>query len=490
MKLYSVELPYVDSAALFYKVSDEHWAIFLDSGVIDGKPPTSRHANYDVLAIRPHSTLVFDGGFSYFQKGETHHKLPGDPIALLQAIIPELDDPEDNQFAYVPGALGYFSYDLARQYETLPTLALNDENLPEMAMGIYHVIVLVDHQEKKTRLLHLGEDEQVLALRTFWSELIEHTADFSDMFEDIGMQRDYLTKTNSQENLTREDYERCFKQIRKYTVEGDCYQVNMAKRFSAEVDGDSWYTYQKLRSLSPAPYASFINLPFAQVLSNSPESFIECIAGNVVTSPIKGTRGRDLEDPENDKRIAESLFQSNKDRAENLMIVDLMRNDLSRCCELGSVRVPTLFSVHTFANVHHLISTVKGRLKPELHSLDLLRSCFPGGSITGAPKIRAMEIIEELEPHRRGLYCGSIGYIGANGDLQTNIAIRTIVVKGGVARYSAGGGLVIDSDVDEEYQEIIDKASVMNKVLELNLETKPEKAPEPSFDFDFELSLD
>jgi len=466
MKLYSLELPYINSADLFDKVADEHWAIFLDSGVVDGQKPSQDHANYDVLAIRPHATLVFDNRSSFYQQADTHRRLHGDPISLLQSIIPKLDDADKNAYAYVPGALGYFSYDLARQYETLPTLARNDENLPEMAVGIYHVIVLVDHNAKKTWLLNIGDSQETVEIRSFWNNLILHISDFSDQFDSNQSDSRCLISEPPSENLTRKNYEYCFKTIRKYTVEGDCYQVNMAKRFSAQVEGDAWVTYRRLRSLSPAPYGAYINLPFAQVLSNSPESFIECLDGKVVTSPIKGTRARDHSDPENDWRIAEELFFSAKDRAENLMIVDLMRNDLSRCCELNSVKVPKLFSVHSFANVHHLISTVKGRVKEGLHSLDLFRSCFPGGSITGAPKIRAMEIIEELEPHRRGLYCGSIGYVGANGDLQTNIAIRTIVVKGGIARYSAGGGLVIDSSLEEEYQEIIDKASMMKKVLE------------------------
>jgi len=465
MKLHSVDLPYIDSAKLFDKVATENWAIFLDSGVIEGEKSVSVHAHYDVLAIRPDSTLVFDNDVSYYQKSDIHRKLHGDPIALLQTIIPKMDKQDDDSFAYVPGALGYFSYDLARRYESIPTLAQNDENLPEMAMGVYHVIVVVDHKLKKTQLLYLGDADSTLVLVSFWRDLILQAVEVDGLFSGESFSLSSFSIGQMSENLTRENYEYCFNKIRQYTIDGDCYQVNMAKRFSTKVEGDAWDTYLELRKLSPAPYASYINLPFAQVLSNSPESFIACIDRKVVTSPIKGTRPRDHTDPKRDQAIAEELFFSPKDRAENLMIVDLMRNDLSRCCELGSVRVPTLFSVHAFANVHHLISTVKGRLKPELHSLDLFRSCFPGGSITGAPKVRAMEIIEELEPHRRGLYCGSIGYIGANGDLQTNIAIRTTVIKGGVARYSAGGGLVIDSDLDEEYQEIIDKASVMNKVF-------------------------
>jgi len=282
MKLYSVELPYVDSVDLFDKVADEHWAIFLDSGVIDGKSTVSQHANFDVMAIRPHSTLVFDNGASFFEKGEVYRKLHGDPIALLQALIPTLDDDDENDFAYVPGALGYFSYDLARQYQEIPTLALNEENLPEMAMGIYYVIVLVDHESKRTFILQLGESEEAIAVRNYWHELILHTEEYADIFEERNIRERCLIKDKTSENLTRKNYEYCFNQIRKYTVEGDCYQVNMSKRFSAKVEGDAWVTYRELRKISPAPYAAYMNFPFAKVLSNSPESFIECVVESLL----------------------------------------------------------------------------------------------------------------------------------------------------------------------------------------------------------------
>jgi len=473
MNLHAITLPYIDSADLFERVAGQEWAIFLDSGVVNQKKSVSKHANYDVLAIRPESTIVFESGISFCwdQQEQVQKKLSGDPIALLQGLIPKIDENSKNseKYAYVPGALGYFSYDLAREYESLPVLAINDENLPEMAVGIYSVIVLVDHIKKKTFLLSLGESEHTKTLVSFWSELINYCVKLDEVSNGFSVSDCAFSVNEIKENLNFEDYSECFERVRKYTIEGDCYQVNLAKRFSAEINDEnlesSWPIYDHLRKLSPAPYGAYMNLPFAQVLSNSPESFIKCIGREVTTSPIKGTKPRDHKDHLRDNAIADSLLNSEKDRAENLMIVDLMRNDLSRCCELGSVKVPKLFAVHSFANVHHLISTVTGILRKGLHSLDLFRSCFPGGSITGAPKIRAMEIIEELEPHRRGLYCGAIGYVGANGDLQTNIAIRTMVIKDGVIRYSAGGGLVIDSQLEEEYQEIIDKAKMMNETL-------------------------
>jgi para-aminobenzoate synthetase component 1 len=477
MKIAVTELPYVNSADLFDKVADQPWAIFLDSGTTEHLAEQGNHADFDVMAIKPQSTLVFDGQLTNFRHGTIDDSLYGEPLAILQTAIPIAENQDQFDEPYLPGALGYFSYDLARQYEGVPTHAQDPEQLPMMAIGIYFVILLIDHRRKVCRLIQLGDSQEIQAIVDEWSDLVAWTAEFEQGSEELDedrvgeprpklpFQTGGLLSGLLKENMNRDVYRKNFKTIRDYTIAGDCYQVNLTKQFSAQVAGDAWLTYRYLRAQSPAPYGCYMNFPFAQILSNSPESFIQCRDRLVVTSPIKGTRPRAHHNDEIDKAEAQALKNSAKDRAENLMIVDLMRNDLSRCCELGSVKVPKLFEVHSFANVHHLISTVTGKLKKELHAIDLFRACFPGGSITGAPKIRAMQIIEELEPTRRGLYCGSIGYIGVDGSLETNIAIRTIVVKDGVARYSAGGGLVIDSEVEDEYQELLDKARMMTEAL-------------------------
>ncbi|MEM7357891.1 MAG: aminodeoxychorismate synthase component I [Pseudomonadota bacterium] len=452
---------YLDGATLFSLVADQPWAIFLDSGVVSRDMHQSWKTSFDVLAIKPTTTFVTNGNSTLITERDRECESDADPLSLVEAKLAELDFDGNPDLQYLPGALGYFGYDLARRFERLPELAANDEQLPEMAVGIYSTVVVIDHEAGETRLISLDSDQRQLSE---WQERIERTLNQS------GDQHDEQTSTRLssepiQSNMDEQQYQQKFQAVRDYTVAGDCYQVNLAKRFSSKVAGNAWHTYRALRKASPAPYGAFLNLPFAQVLSNSPESFIQCRNRLVTTSPIKGTMPRDHADPANDRAIADRLRRSRKDRAENLMIVDLMRNDLSRCCEHGTVKVPKLFALHSFANVHHLISTITGKLREELHALDLLRSCFPGGSITGAPKIRAMQIIEELEPHRRGLYCGSIGYVGVDGGLETNIAIRTMVVKDGVARFSAGGGLVIDSQVEQEYQEIIDKARMMTEAL-------------------------
>jgi para-aminobenzoate synthetase component 1 len=466
--LTSFDYPYVDSAALFSKVADQHWAVFLDSGVIEAHRPVTKHADYDVLAINPEVTLITQGDYTTIDNGGAAYRSDVDPLKLLKLELRgwhnHAVDQGQTEFAYGPGALGYFSYDLSRRFEEMPTLAQDNAQLPEMAMGLYGVVVVVDHLLKTTTVVARLDSEQAQSTLRQWQLLLDQHC-LTGALATKSAVKVKLMSDQIEENMDRQQYQQRFAAVRDYTVAGDCYQVNLTKQFSANVQGNAWQTYFELRDQSPAPYGAFINLPFAQILSNSPESFIQCRQRQVITSPIKGTSPRDHANPENDQKIAKQLENSPKDRAENLMIVDLMRNDLSRCCELASIRVPKLFALHSFANVHHLISTVTGTLKSSLHVLDLLRACFPGGSITGAPKIRAMQIIEELEPHRRGLYCGAIGYVGADGNLETNIAIRTIVVKDGVARYSAGGGLVIDSQQDQEYQEIIDKARMMTQAL-------------------------
>jgi para-aminobenzoate synthetase component 1 len=265
-------------------------------------------------------------------------------------------------------------------------------------------------------------------------------------------------------SFTREAYAEAFRRVQAHIRAGDCYQVNLTQRFSARVAGDPWQAYLQLREINPAPYSAYLDWPDGAILCSSPESFL-CVRGeHVVTKPIKGTRPRSS-DTMRDRALAEALRVSTKDRAENVMIVDLLRNDLGKTCVAGSIRATRLFDVERFANVHHLVSTVEGRLAPGKDALDLLEGAFPGGSITGAPKVSAMQIIESLEPQRRGVYCGAIGYVGFDGDMDLNIAIRTLVRHGEQIYAWAGGGVVADSQVDAEYQESLDKAAAMLRVL-------------------------
>ncbi|MDH3280111.1 MAG: aminodeoxychorismate synthase component I, partial [Gammaproteobacteria bacterium] len=352
---------------------------------------------------------------------------------------------------FVGGAIGYFAYDLARRIERLPSVADADNGLPEMAIGIYDWAVVVDHAAHRAWLVAYGRDPGTAGK---WASL-------KALFEmpNVAVPRQtFGVHGPVRANLTWDQYRAGFARIKRYIHDGHCYQVNYAQRFTASADGDPWTAYRTLRHLNPAPFSAYLHMPFGQVLSASPERFLLVQDEHVETKPIKGTRPRGS-DLASDKRLAEELRNSRKDQAENLMIVDLLRNDIGKSCRSGSVKVPALFELQSFANVHHLVSTVTGILKPGLDALHVLRGCFPGGSITGAPKVRAMEIIEELEPHRRSVYCGAIGYLGFDGRMDTNIAIRTMICTAGQVHFYAGGGIVADSEASAEYHECFDKAA-------------------------------
>ena len=450
-KQHSVQLPYfADSAALFSAFANQPWSVFLDSGY-----PYSNQGRYDIIAAHPVCTMVTQGNSTVITRGGQTILSAENPFDLVKQ---QLGEPRASiaDLPFNGGAIGYFSYDLARRLEQLPGLAEDAEHIPEMAVGIYQWALVVDHQTQHSFLI--GDDDLDPAL---WQTLI---AQFSQLPPPLAHEP-FRVVGAVRTNMDEASYSHAFNRIKHYLKEGDCYQVNLAQRFVADCAGDPWNAYLTLRELNVAPFSCYLNLPDVQILSSSPERFLKLSAGIVETKPIKGTRPRKQDDAEDLVQI-QSLENSDKDKAENLMIVDLLRNDISKTCQKGSVKVPIIFAVESYATVHHLVSTVTGRLAADKHALDLLKSCFPGGSITGAPKIRAMEIIEELEPHRRGVYCGAIGYIGFDGNMDTNIAIRTLVHANHSIRFWAGGGIVNDSEVAEEYQESFDKAAAMLDLLQ------------------------
>ena len=441
-----------DSRLLFEAVADWPWAVFLDSGRHD-----VAQSRYDVIAARPYIRLIARGKLT-----EVHDEgvelSREDPFALLQRHLDIEADTPTGGLPFAGGAIGYFGYDLARRLETLPTRALDAEGIPDMAVGIYDWAVVVDHAARRTCLVGQGRDPDT---DLHWDALVARFERGSDE----RARRPFRVTSPVVSNFTPEQYRAAFGRVHDYITAGDCYQVNLAQRFSARAEGDPWLAYQALRVINPAPFSAYFSSPYAAILSASPERFLKVEDGIVETRPIKGTRPRHGH-PRRDAELAEALRTSEKDRAENLMIVDLLRNDLSKTCALGSVRVPQLFEIESYATVHHLVSAVTGRLPVARTAVDLLRGCFPGGSITGAPKLRAMQIIEELEPHRRGVYCGAIGYVGYGGDADLNIAIRTLVYSHGEVRCWAGGGIVADSNADDEYQETFDKAAAMLRLLQ------------------------
>lgn len=447
------ELPYFeDSAALFLPWSDRHWSVFLDSGY-----PHSRQGRFDIIAGDPAKTLLTRGSLTEIREGSSITFSSEDPFEL---VAKALGEPQENplDLPFCGGAIGYFGYDLARRIERIPAQATDAEGIPDMVVGIYDWAVIVDHHERRSYLAG-RKASRVLAKR--WTHLVKA---FSQI-QTLGWQlRDFEVNSDVIGNLDAAAYTSAFERIQRYIREGDCYQVNLAIRFSAQSQGNPWVAYQHLRTFNPAPFSAYLHYPEVQLMSSSPERFLRVTDGVVETKPIKGTRPR-LHDVVGDARQVLELSGSQKDRAENLMIVDLLRNDLGKNCIPGSVHVPKLFEIESYATVHHMVSTVCGRLLPNQTGLDLLRGCFPGGSITGAPKLRAMEIIEELEPNRRGAYCGSIAYIGFDGNMDSNITIRTMVHANGELRFWVGGGIVADSEASQEYEECHHKGAALLRLM-------------------------
>jgi len=471
--------------SLFSHFSHQPWAMWLDSG-------NSEHVDsrFDILVWQPIATLTthasnteicfptLNNEINSTSKDPSKKSTPkktvkstDDPLLLLKNLQSQLFS-TNNTHPFLPflgGALGYFSYDLGRRFEQVPTIAKQDINLPEMAIGFYDRAVIFDKTSTTFYLICPDKDRSNIE-----ALLINSTKKVQapKIQTKITAHTFQLTST-WQANMDKANYVQKFNTVQNYLLSGDCYQINLAQRFSALYKGDEFEAYLALKAANKAPFSAFIRLDNAAILSVSPERFLQLSNGKVQSKPIKGTMPRS-HDKIQDAKNAETLKNSSKDNAENLMIVDLLRNDISRNCQAGTVKVPKLFDIESFPAVHHLVSTVEGELSSNKHATDLLRGAFPGGSITGAPKIRAMEIIEELEPHRRSVYCGSIGYLSNCGNMDTSITIRTLVCQPNQSTQGdktkaihcwAGGGLVADSTAESEYQETFDKVNCILPVL-------------------------
>ena len=350
----------------------------------------------------------------------------------------------------VGAAIGYFGYDLKNFVEKLPSRAVDDIGLPDCWFGFYDDLLVFDHAAQQ--VFEVGRDRRARR----W---------------DAGRPAvgPYHSSLQMHSNFTRDSYRAAILCAKQYIAAGDIYQVNLSQRFQCGVGASAPELYLALRESNPAPYSAYLDTGEAQILSTSPECFLNIRDRHVVTRPIKGTRARGTT-PQEDTRIAAELLASPKDNAELVMITDLERNDLGRVCEFGSVRVSELVRAETYATVHHLVSTVEGLLRTDVSHVDCVRACFPGGSITGAPKIRAMEIIDELEPHARGVYTGAIGFLGYNALTHLNIAIRTVAYQQGQLTFHAGGGIVADSEPDAEYDETLAKAKgILHAIDQLRL---------------------
>ncbi len=472
----------------FLKVAREPWSFLLES--VEGGQHIAR---YSFIGAEPYLTLRFDQGIASAVQGGYKQTLPyTDPLRVLHSYLsayrpvrlPDLP-------RFVGGAVGYFSYETVCAFERLPRPEKRGYAMPEGLWQFVDTLLVFDHLRHKIKVLtHVHLDDPDLegayrratariealierlqrplpirnqALPASGRELPDHTFSFVANYDPWPLDAPEPVTVTS--NVTRDEYMRRVEVAKEYIAAGDIFQVVPSQRFSRPVRVHPFAIYRALRTINPSPYMFYLHTPEGDLVGASPELLVRVEEGVVTTHPIAGTRRRG-KDPEEDARLAQELLADEKERAEHLMLVDLGRNDLGRVAEPGSVRVPTFMEVEKFSHVMHLVSHVTARLRRDMTALDALRAVFPAGTVSGAPKIRAMEIIAELEGEQRGVYAGAVGYVGFNGDLDTCIALRTMVVKDGIAYVQAGGGVVADSDPAAEYEESCNKAAALLRAID------------------------
>ncbi len=446
----------------FKKLKGRQACVFLDSAL-----PSEKLGRYSIVACEPFLTLSGKGNEIEAIADNRRTVYRVNPFEVIRAfllgchIFPQ-DLPEGIP-PFFGGAIGYLGYDLNRTIERLPTLAVDDLGLPDFWLGFYDTAVVVDELEGRAFLVAAVPPFLKKDGVTAWHRLYGLKRMLKTKVKD-GNGGAQAASGSLRPNFTQEGYLNAVRQAKDYIKAGDIFQVNLSQRFSAPLQTAPLELYRRLRHINPAPFAAYLQLPEMAVASSSPERFLRFSGDYVETRPIKGTRPRGA-DPASDAALRAELLSSAKDRAELVMIIDLERNDLGRFCSPGTVRVPELVVCEEHPTVFHLVSTVTGRVAPGRDRIECIRSCFPGGSITGAPKVRAMEIVEELEPVKRGIYTGAIGYLGFDGEVDLNIAIRTFILKDGTAYFQVGGGIVADSDPAAEYQETLDKARALFAAL-------------------------
>jgi len=439
---------------------------FLDSGM-----GPVRLGRYSFMGSEPFMVLKSYGDeITVKRTGGATDTLKGNPFNIAGKLLETYRlGRGEKEVPFISGAVGYFGYDLCHFIEKLPETTTDDLKLPECYLAFYDAIVAFDHLENKVYLVSSGFPKlKERARMKRAEERLNHLKELvvkkqPELKEDDALPRQNISLKS---NFGRRSYLKAVEKAREYILAGDIFQVNLSQRFEAELPVSPYEFYRKLRRVNPAPFSAYLGFEDAIIASSSPERFLKVTGSEVQTRPIKGTRRRGKTEAE-DEALSAELVASPKDRAENIMIVDLERNDLGRICSYGSVRVTELAALEKYASVFHLTSTVEGELRQGEGCISLLKAAFPGGSITGAPKVRAMEIIDELEPTRRGVYTGAIGYLGFDDDMDLNIVIRTCIIKKRRVYFQVGGGIVYDSQPRAEYQETLDKARAFIEALKL-----------------------
>lgn len=453
----------------------EYFSKLQNTAILDSSLKSEALGRYTIIGYDPFIVFEAKGDDNYLTNKTDKNHFKGNPLEFLRNLLVKYKTSwEDSELPFLCGCIGYFSYDLVTFIEEIPEKNQDDINLNHIVLGFYNKTIVLDHIKKEIYCIGSSlacepvEDcwqtakDNVDELKKLVGNIINTPIDNKELKQETKFAKS-LTEISS--NFTKSNYIKVVETAREYIRNGDIFQVNLSQRFKADIETEPSDMYRKLRTISPAPFSAFLNFDQTAIISSSPERFIKITGKTIESRPIKGTRPRSRDKIQDDAFRTE-LLESEKDRAELTMIVDLVRNDLGRVCEIGSVKVNAHREIEAYANVFHTVSTVTGTLKEEKDIIDCIYAAFPGGSITGAPKIRAMEIIEELEPVKRNIYTGSIGFIDFNGNSDLNIAIRTIVFKNKKAYFSVGGGIVWDSDPEAEYDETMHKGKMMMKVLE------------------------
>lgn len=438
----------LDGFDLYTLFKDEPYTALLDSG-----RDFESLGRYSFIGLNPFITIKSSGDM-YWLNSKPYS---GDVLEKLKEILKEYSCENFTELPFTAGGIGYLSYDFGRKFEVLPSISRDDLAVPELYFNFYDNIIVVDNFIKQIYITALG----VLRKPEESAAEIENSIKKGSkvIYSEVKKKDKFF-----ESNFTREEYMKTVEKLRNYIKSGDVYITNLTQRFNCKTDRKPYDVYKDLRYINPAPFAALLNFEDFNIVSSSPERFLRLSGDEIQTRPIKGTRprGKTLEE---DNLMRDELINSEKDRAELLMIVDLERNDLSRVCRPHSVKVTELFKLEEYSTVFHLVSTVMGQLKEGKSAIDCIKASFPGGSITGAPKIRSMEIIDELEAVRRNVYTGCIGYLSFGGNMDLNIAIRTIVMKDSKAYFGVGGGITYDSVPSAEYDETLDKAKALMRVL-------------------------
>lgn len=455
MKRITFELAhYVPAAEVFQLVGREPGCAFLDSSLVN------ELGRWSILGLRPYKTLIKEHDGRFTEDGQLRTDVTFE--TRLGEFLRTHRDENDTQLPVVSGAIGYFSYDYGREQMGVPSQEADPEPIPQARVVFYDLLLIEDCREKRVWLSACGETEDAQALLDRFRAQIERGA--AEGFPPIPTGH-ASRPIEVRPNFEKEEYKAAVDRMIRYIIEGDIYIANMTQRLDVDSDRDPLAVFYHLRAHNPSPFGGYLDCGDHQIVCASPERFLRLRDGVVETRPIKGTRKRG-ENPEEDAALRQELEQSEKDKSELLMIVDLERNDLNRVCRPGSVEVTELFTVEAYATVFHLVSNIRGELARGKDVTDLLQAAFPGGSITGAPKYRAMEIIDELEHGKRGLYTGSIGYLTLDGDCDLNIVIRTALHRDGRYHLGVGGGITAESDLEFEYEETLQKAKAVLEALQ------------------------